>query len=53
MQPYQIQVIIPVYNGQSTLGRCLDSLVAQTYPQWQALVVDDGSTDNTFHILKE
>lgn len=53
MQPYQIQVIIPVYNGQLTLGRCLDSLVSQTYLQWQALIVDDGSTDDSFHIMKE
>ena len=53
MNPYQIQVVIPVYNGEATLARCLDSLLAQTFLQWQALVVDDASLDRTEDILRE
>ena len=53
MEPYQVQVIVPVYNGEATLARCLDSLLGQTYPHWQALVVDDASTDRTGEILGE
>lgn len=47
-----ISIIIPAYNAEATLGRCLDTILAQTYPDFEALVVDDGSGDNAFEILK-
>ena len=40
-----ISVIIPVYNVKSLLARCLDSLLAQSFTDWEAICVDDGSTD--------
>lgn len=40
-----ISVVIPVYNAAGYLDACLQSLQAQTYPDWEAIVVDDGSTD--------
>lgn len=46
-----ISVIIPVYNVEGCLERCLDSLISQTYPDWEAVCVDDGSTDNSPGIL--
>lgn len=42
-----ISVIIPVYNVSAFLRPCLDSLVAQTYPHFEVLLVDDGSTDDS------
>ena len=39
--------IIPAFNAASTLSRTLESLRAQTCPSWEAIVVDDGSTDGT------
>jgi len=42
-----VSVIIPAYNASETLAEALDSLVAQTFAQWEAIVVDDGSTDGT------
>lgn len=45
-----ISVIIPIYNREKTLGRALDSLIQQTYPHWEAILVDDGSTDNSLAI---
>ena len=42
-----ISVIIPAYNSETFLGETLDSLLAQTHKAWEAVVVDDGSTDNT------
>ena len=40
-------IIIPAFNAEPTLGRCLDSVAHQTYGDFQAVIVDDGSTDGT------
>ncbi|MDK3020148.1 glycosyltransferase family 2 protein [Pseudodonghicola flavimaris] len=40
-------IIIPCYNAETTLARTLESLRFQTQPDWEALIVDDGSTDST------
>jgi glycosyltransferase involved in cell wall biosynthesis len=42
-----ISVIIPAYNAAATLAATLDSLCAQTFNEWEAIVVDDGSSDET------
>ena len=43
----KLSVIIPVYNVQHTLERCLDSIISQPYPDWEVILVDDGSKDNS------
>lgn len=45
-------VIIPTYNRKATITRALNSLVLQTETDWEAIVVDDGSTDNTYAELR-
>jgi glycosyltransferase involved in cell wall biosynthesis len=47
----RVSVIIPVYNVEAFLPRCLDSLLAQTFSDWEAICVDDGSTDGSPAIL--
>lgn len=46
-----ISVVIPVYNNAKHLPRCLNSLLAQTYKDWEAVCVDDGSNDGSGAIL--
>ena len=49
----KITVIIPVYNAQQTLGRCIDSLLRQMYTNFEILLVDDGSTDDSAAICDQ
>lgn len=42
-----ISVIIPVYNVEDTLPRCVESVLNQTFPDWEAILVDDGATDSS------
>ena len=49
----KISVIIPVYNVEKYLARCLDSILLQAYPAFEIICVDDGSTDNSPLILKK
>ena len=49
----KISIIIPVYNGEEYIYRCWNSLLKQTCDNWEAIMIDDGSTDNSHLILKE
>lgn len=48
-----ISIIIPVHNGEKTIGECIDSLLNQTRKPDEIIVIDDGSEDNTKKILKK
>lgn len=50
---YKVTVIIPAYNIQEFIGRCLDSVLGQTYRNLEIIVVNDGSKDNTLKVLGE
>jgi len=47
----KVSVIVPVYNGESYIKKCLDSLVNQTLKEIEIIVINDGSTDKTKEIL--
>lgn len=49
----KISIIVPVYNVEKYLRCCLDSIVAQTFTDWECICVDDGSPDNSGKILDE
>lgn len=47
----KVSVIIPVYNASKTLPECLDSILNQTMPEFEAICIDDGSVDDSWKIL--
>lgn len=48
-----VSIIIPIYNVEKYLRRCLDSVLKQTFQNWEAICVNDGSPDNSSVILSE
>lgn len=48
-----VSVIVPIYNVEKYLHRALDSILSQTHKDWEAILVDDGSTDRSGHIADE
>jgi len=49
----KVSVVVPVYNAQEYLRRCVDSILNQTYTDLEIILVDDGSTDQSAEICKE
>ncbi len=49
----KVSVIVPVYNTEEYLNRCIDSILAQTFTDFELLLVDDGSTDRSGSICEE
>ena len=49
----KFSIIIPVYNVEEYIGRCLDSVFKQTMKDFEVIVVDDGCTDKSIEIAKE
>jgi len=48
-----VTVLMPVYNGEQFLRESLESILSQTFGDFEFLIIDDGSTDNTWNILQE
>lgn len=53
MEPVLFSIVVPVHNVAPCLRECLDSVLGQTFPGWEAICVDDGSTDGSGAILDE
>ena len=49
----QISVITPCYNAESTIRETIDSVLRQTFKDWELLIIDDCSTDNSAEIIRE
>ena len=53
MDNIYISIIVPAYNIENHIGRCLESLIRQTYKFLEIIVVDDGSTDGTGNVIEK
>ncbi len=48
-----LSIVIPIYNVENYLKECLDSIINQTYTNFQAILINDGSIDNSYNIAKQ
>ena len=53
MSSPKISIIIPVYMAESYLHRCVDSIITQTFTDWELLLVDDGSPDHSGELCEK
>ena len=49
----KVTVIVPIYNVEKYLERCVDSILIQTYKNIEVILVNDGSPDNSYTIMQE
>ena len=49
----KISIVVCAYNAEKWLNRCIDSILVQTYRNWELWIIDDGSTDSTAEIVKK
>lgn len=53
MEQPKISVIVPVYNAESTIERCVDSILSQSFPDFELWLIDDGSKDRSAELCKK
>lgn len=53
MRTFLVSIIIPMYNSEKTLGRCIKSVIEQTYKNIEIILIDDGSIDNSISLAKK
>lgn len=49
----KVSIIVPVYNGERSLSRCIDSILKQQFTEWELLLINDGSTDGSLSVCQE
>ncbi len=49
----KFSIIVPVYNAEKYIVRCIESIKKQTYKNWELFIIDDGSTDNSWFLIQK
>lgn len=49
----KISIIIPIYNAENTIKKLIETILKQTYNDYEIILVDDGSKDNSLNLIKE
>ena len=50
---FKLSIIVPIFNGEEYLHKCIDSILTQQYGEFELILIDDGSTDNSLSICNE
>ena len=50
---FLISIIMPLYNAELFVEQAIESIISQSYPHWELIIIDDGSTDNSFNIASK
>ena len=50
---YKVSIITPSYNSERYISETIDSVINQTYENWEMLIIDDSSTDNSINIISD
>ena len=53
MKQFTFTIFVPVYNGEKTLDRVFKSIKSQTYKNFEVIIINDGSTDNSDFIIRQ
>ena len=53
MQKGLVSIILPVYNAELYIEKCINTVIKQSYEEWELLLIDDGSTDNTYNVITQ
>jgi len=48
-----VSIVTPAYNAHRFIGECIESVIAQSYQNWELIIIDDGSTDETVDIIQQ
>lgn len=49
----KVSIVVPVYNNEAYIGRCIDSILRQNHKNFEIIIVDDGSTDGSLKRCRE
>ena len=53
MNKYKFSIIVPVYNVENYVDKCIKSILNQTYKNYEVIIINDGSTDNSLNIINK